>query len=55
MEETKNCWNCKYQNLNNDTLLGLCMWFQIHKNHQPKDIPSERVDIGCKFFEPKIT
>jgi len=55
MISDKNCWNCKYQNIDNDTFLGLCMWFKIHKSDQPKDIPSEKVDIGCRFFEPKST
>ena len=54
MENNKNnCWNCKYHNLANDTFLGLCMWFKIHKNQQPKEILPDRVDKGCKFFQSK--
>lgn len=48
-----NCWNCKFQNLANDTFLGLCTWFKIHKNQQPKEILPDRVDKGCKFFQSK--
>ena len=53
MSNDKSCWNCKYQDLHNDTFLGLCLWFKIHKREEPKEIPSDMVDVGCKFFEIK--
>jgi hypothetical protein len=49
----KSCWNCKYQDLNNDSFLGKCKWFPIHRNEPAKDIPARLVDIGCKYFENK--
>jgi hypothetical protein len=53
-EHEKSCWDCKYQNLGGSTLFGMCTWFS-HNRKKDKEIPTEKVDVGCKFFIPKMT
>lgn len=45
------CWNCKYNDLSGITFFGRCTWFQKHGKGKNKEIPREKVDEGCKFFE----
>ena len=52
-DEKKSCWNCKYQDLRNDTLLGKCNWFPKHNKGSAKEIPPKVVDKGCEYFESK--
>ena len=49
----KSCWNCKFHNLGNDTLLGKCKWFVKNGKGEEKPIPSNVVDKGCKQFVRK--
>ena len=49
----KSCWNCTYQHLGGTTVIGRCYWFKEIKNQEPKDIPEDRVDVGCKLFVKK--
>ena len=53
-EIENNCWQCKYQNLGGSTFFGICTWFS-HNGKKDKEISSENVDVGCKFFLPKMT
>jgi hypothetical protein len=46
----KSCWSCYYQQIAGDTFLGKCTWFSKHKNKKDKEIPPERVDVGCKYY-----
>jgi hypothetical protein len=46
----RSCWNCVYQQIAGDTFLGKCTWFSKHKREKDKEIPPERVDVGCKYF-----
>ena len=32
----RSCWNCKYQDLKNDTFLGKCTWFPKHNKGKEK-------------------
>ena len=41
-----NCWNCKYQKIGGETLLGIC----LIKN---KEISPLVVDKGCSKFTTK--
>ena len=45
-----NCWNCALWKGGGITLLGACKWFE-----EPRDIPSEVIDRGCKFWRNKFT
>jgi len=47
-----NCWNCKYQSLDNIELLGKCDFFKKLKK-SPPPIPPHIVDKGCKHFNKK--
>ena len=49
----KSCWQCEYQNLGGGTLFGMCTWFSDN-GRKDKDIPREKVDVGCKFFIAKM-
>jgi hypothetical protein len=46
------CWECKYNDLKNDSFLGKCLWFEEH-GREIKEIPPEIVDKGCKHFLEK--
>ena len=48
-----NCWDCKYNDLAGTSFFGKCTWFEKHNKGNSKEIPSDRVDRGCKFFEPR--
>lgn len=48
-KKKKSCWECKYNDLNNNTFLGKCLWFKEH-GLEIKEIPPEIVDKGCKHF-----
>jgi len=48
-----NCWDCKYNDLAGASFFGKCTWFEKHGKGKGKEIPRDRVDKGCKFFEPK--
>ena len=45
-----NCWNCALHKKGGVNALGICMWWD-----KPKEIPSEVVDIGCKFWRDDFT
>jgi len=47
-----NCWNCKYIDLSGVYFPGRCTWFKEVKELEPKEIPGDMVDVGCKFFSP---
>ncbi|MBW2560580.1 MAG: hypothetical protein JRE40_06960 [Deltaproteobacteria bacterium] len=48
------CWNCRYQDITRqDTFLGVCTWFSKH-GRKDKQIPPNKVDVGCNHFEPKL-
>lgn len=49
-EDKQNCWTCDYQQTTDDTFLGKCTWFSKHKNEKAKEIPPNRVDVGCKYW-----
>ena len=55
MEKTKetSCWNCAYQHLGGNTLTGRCHWYLEVKKQEPKEIPADIVDVGCKLFVKK--
>ena len=53
IKNEKNCWGCDYQQIAGDTFLGKCTWFSKHKQEKDKEIPSEMVDIGCKYYAPR--
>ena len=40
-----NCWNCKQRNKGGINFFGTCTYFET-----PKEIPSNIVDEGCKFW-----
>ena len=48
-ENGNSCWQCKYQKLDGTTLFGICSWFS-QNGKIDKEIPSEKVEVGCKFF-----
>ena len=48
-ENGNSCWQCKYQKLDGITLFGICSWFS-QNGKIDKEIPSEKVEVGCKFF-----
>lgn len=48
------CWSCLFQDLNNETFLGKCRFFE-KRGLPARDIPPERVDEGCAHFEEKST
>ena len=50
----RSCWNCIYQDITRqDTFLGICTWFSKH-GRKDKQIPPDKVDVGCNHFEPKV-
>jgi len=50
VENERNCWSCTYQLIAGDTFLGKCTWFSKHKREKDKEIPPDKVDVGCKHF-----
>ena len=40
-----NCWNCIKRNKGGINPFGMCTYFD-----EPKEIPSNIVDEGCKFW-----
>ena len=40
-----NCWNCKQRKSKATDFFGKCTYFET-----PKNIPSNIVDEGCKFW-----
>ena len=44
---SNNCWNCGYKINKQISLFGVCSYFEL-KKLEPKEIPSNIVDIGCK-------
>ena len=50
-EIERRCWQCKYQNLDGSTFLGMCTWFS-HNGKKDKEIQPKTVDLGCKYFIP---
>ena len=40
-----NCWNCAKRKKGGVNAFGICMWWD-----EPKEIPANIVDIGCKFW-----
>lgn len=54
MSDRKDCWTCDYQdNWGPSTFLGRCKYFAT-RGKKVKDILPEVVDVGCKFWEPRI-
>lgn len=47
-----NCWDCRFVDLSGIYFPGRCNWFKEVKKEEPKELPPERVDRGCQFFEP---
>jgi len=53
-ESGRSCWNCRYQDITRqDTFLGVCTWFSKH-GRKDKQIPPDKVDVGCNHFEQKV-
>lgn len=48
----KQCWNCIYQDMPQESFLGECTYF-VRKGMSPKEIPSDIVDRGCKYWKLK--
>jgi hypothetical protein len=44
-----NCWNCGWNRLGGNTLMGVCWWF-VKKLGYAKEIPRDVCDKGCKFW-----
>ena len=40
-----NCWDCALNKKGGINAFGVCTYFD-----KPKEIPSNKVDIGCKFW-----
>jgi len=53
IKNEKSCWICNYQQIGGDSFLGKCTWFSKHKREKDKEIPPERVDVGCKYYTPR--
>lgn len=49
----KSCWNCNYQQIAGVPFFGKCTWFSKHKKGEDKEIQSETVDVGCKYYTPR--
>lgn len=50
----KSCWECGFVSLGGNTLVGRCRWFvEVKGEKEPKDIPTDRCDKGCKFYKEK--
>jgi len=49
----KSCWNCSYQNIAGVPFFGKCTWFSKKNKGEDKEIQSDIVDIGCKYFIPR--
>jgi len=47
------CWDCKFMDLSGSFFPGRCNWFKEIKKEEPKEIPGNKVDTGCKFFTSK--
>lgn len=52
-ESVATCWNCVYFDLSGVYFPGRCNWFRDVKKEEPKEVPGNLVDIGCKFFTTK--
>ena len=46
------CWNCHYKINKQQMLFGACNYFKEMKQ-EPKEIPRNIVDKGCKYFANK--
>ena len=56
MTKLKSCWDCALQQIGGDAFLGRCRWYSERKTNpdpEPKAIPPNIVDVGCKHFEAK--
>ena len=40
-----NCWDCTRRNKGGINAFGVCTYFE-----EPKEIPADVVDVGCKFW-----
>jgi len=49
----KNCWDCTYQQLAGVPFFGKCTWFLKNNKGEDKEIQSDIVDKGCKYFIPR--
>ncbi len=47
----KSCWSCTFQELGNETFLGVCTWFEKKGKGKNKDIPVDVVDKGCQHWK----
>jgi hypothetical protein len=53
-ENVKDCWSCKFQNINSQTtLIGNCEKVTRNNPEGKKEIPGDFVDIGCKLWREK--
>lgn len=44
-----NCWNCEWNRLGGNTLMGVCWWF-VESLGYAREIPRTTCDKGCKFW-----
>ena len=49
-KEINNCWNCIYYKSDTYDFIGKCNWWFLYKKLDPKEIPNNIVDKGCKFW-----
>ena len=47
--KTNNCWDCAMRKKGGINAFGLCMWWD-----EPKEIPSNIVDKGCKLWRDEF-
>ena len=47
--KTNNCWECALRKKGGINAFGLCMWWD-----EPKEIPSNIVDKGCKLWRSEL-
>ena len=47
--KTHNCWDCALRKKGGINAFGSCTWWD-----EPKEIPANIVDIGCKLWRDEI-
>ena len=47
--KTNNCWTCGLRSKGGINAFGTCTWFD-----EPKEIPYNIVDKGCKFWRSEL-
>ena len=47
--KASSCWNCALRKKGGINAFGICTWFD-----KPKEIPSNIIDKGCKFWRDEF-